>query len=235
MTTEMETLDPSLADERAAMLRDIEMEVSATRYEIGKNRLDEHVMSAMARVPREHFLPDYNRYLAFDNGAAQIGYGQTISQPYIVALMTDLLAPRPDSVVLEVGTGSGYQAAVLAELVRQVHSLEIIEPLARSAAGRLAALGYANVAVHHADGYLGWPEQAPYDGILVTAAAAQVPPSLIEQMKPGARLVMPVGAPHDVQMLRVLTKREDGSCASRNLIAVAFVPLTRMLASRLNP
>jgi protein-L-isoaspartate(D-aspartate) O-methyltransferase len=228
MTNDMETLDPSLADQRAAMLRDIEVEVAATRYEVGKSRLSEAVMDAVARVPREYFLPDYNRYLAFDNGAVQIGYGQTISQPYVVALMTDLLEVRPESVILEVGTGSGYQAAVLAALARQVYSLEIIEPLASAAAGRLASLGYANAAVYHADGYHGWPEHAPYDGIMVTAAAVQVPPPLLEQLKPGARLVMPVGAPHDVQTLRVYTKHEDGSSTARNILAVAFVPLTRL-------
>ena len=209
------------------MLRDIEAEVAATRDEIGKRSLDERVMAAIARVPRESFLPLACRFMAFDNGAVPIGHGQTISQPYIVALMTDLLAPRADSVILEVGTGSGYQAAVLAELVRQVYSIEIVEPLARAAVGRLAALGYDNVAVREGDGYHGWSEHAPYDGIIVTAAAPQVPEPLIEQLKPGARLVIPVGAPHDVQTLRVLTKLQDGSCLMRNVLSVAFVPLTR--------
>jgi protein-L-isoaspartate(D-aspartate) O-methyltransferase len=220
-------VDPATAAERAAMLRDIEMEVAATRHEIGKSSLDANVMAAVARVPRELFLPEHSRVLAFDNGAVPIGHGQTISQPYIVALMTDLLAPGSDSVVLEVGTGSGYQSAVLAELVREVYSVEIVEPLARAAAERLASLGYANVAVRRGDGYYGWPEHAPYDGIIVTAAAPQVPPSLIEQLKPDARLVIPVGRAGDVQTLRVLTKRSDGSCATRDVIAVAFVPLTR--------
>jgi len=209
------------------MLRDIEAEVAATRDEIGKRSLDERVMAAIARVPRERFLPLACRFMAFDNGAVPIGHGQTISQPYIVALMTDLLAPRPDGVILEVGTGSGYQAAVLAELVRQVYSVEIVEPLARAAAERLAALGYANVAVRHADGYHGWPEHAPYDGIIVTAAAPHVPEPLIGQLKPGASLVIPVGAPGSIQALQVFTRRQDGSCAVRNVIAVAFVPLTR--------
>lgn len=220
-------LEPSSAAERAAMLRDIELEVAATRDEIGKRSLDARVMAAMARVPRERFVPEYNRFLAFDNGAVPIGHGQTISQPYIVALMTDLLAPQAESVILEVGTGSGYQAAVLAELVHQVYSVEIVEPLARAAAERLAVLGYTNVAVRHGDGYHGWPEHAPYDGIIVTAAAPRVPEPLLEQLKPGASLVIPVGMPGDVQTLRVLTRREDGSCATRNVLAVAFVPLTR--------
>lgn len=209
------------------MLRDIADELAFTRYEIGKDALDERVMAALAKVPRERFVGTYDRYRAFANGPLPIGYGQTISQPYIVALMTDLLEPRPDSIILEVGTGSGYQAAVLAELVQQVYSIEIIGALASTAAERLQELGYGNVTVRHGDGYQGWPEYAPFDGIIVTAAAPHVPPPLVEQLKPGARLVIPVGQPGGVQQLMLVEKRVDGSVSSRSMLMVAFVPLTR--------
>ena len=212
---------------RRAMLLDIESGVEQTRREIGKDALDARVMTAMAKVPRELFVPEAERLFAFRDGPLPIGHGQTISQPYIVALMTDLVNPRPDSTILEIGTGSGYQAAVLAELVRQVYSLEIIAPLAHAAGERLARLGYDNVRVRHADGYEGWPEFAPYDGIIVTAAAPHVPLPLIEQLKPGARLVIPVGMPAGFQVLKVVDKGEDGACASRDILMVAFVPLTR--------
>ena len=209
------------------MLRDIEREVAYTRDEIGRDAFAPEVMAAMAAVPREQFVPDYSRGHAFANGPLAIGHGQTISQPFIVALMTDLLAPRPQDTILEIGAGSGYQAAVLAELVRQVYSVEIIAALATAAGERLARLGYANVSVRHADGYHGWPEHAPYDGIIVTAAAPQVPPPLVEQLKPGARLVIPVGMPGSVQELRVVEKDADGAIATRNILLVSFVPLTR--------
>ncbi|MCK9382555.1 MAG: protein-L-isoaspartate(D-aspartate) O-methyltransferase [Sulfuritalea sp.] len=215
------------AADRKAMLRDILEEVAMTRYEIGKDALDERVMAAMAKVPRERFVGTYDRYRAFVNGPLPIGYGQTISQPYIVALMSDLLEPRPDSIVLEVGTGSGYQAAVLAELVQQVYSMEIIDALASAAGERLQELGYDNVTVRHGDGYRGWPEHAPFDGIIVTAAAPHVPPPLVEQLKPGGRLVIPIGEPADIQQLMLVEKRGDGSVSSRSMLMVAFVPLTR--------
>ena len=186
------------------MLLDIEREVAYTRREIGRDAFAPRVMAAMAAVPREQFVPEAGRHLAFANGPLAIGHGQTISQPYIVALMTDLLAPRPQDSILEIGTGSGYQAAVLAQLVREVHSVEIIAALATAAGERLQRLGYANVSVRHADGFHGWPEHAPYDGIVVTAAALQVPPPLVEQLKPGARLVIPVGQPGGVQELQVV-------------------------------
>ena len=213
-------------DDRAAMLRDIEEEVALTRREIGKEALQERVMAAMAKVPRERFVPESQRVLAFRNGPVPIGHGQTISQPYIVALMTDLLEPRPGHVVLEIGTGSGYQAAVLAGLVRRVYSVEIIAALAAAAAGRLAGLGCDNVTVRHGDGYQGWPEHAPFDGIIVTAAAPHVPPPLIAQLKPGGRLVIPVGLPGCIQQLSVIEKHEDGRTRQRDVLMVAFVPLT---------
>jgi protein-L-isoaspartate(D-aspartate) O-methyltransferase len=209
------------------MLRDIEREVAYTRHEIGRDAFAPRVMAAMAAVPREQFVPESGHQLAFANGPLAIGHGQTISQPYIVALMTDLLAPRPQDSILEIGTGSGYQAAVLAELVGQVHSVEIIAALATAAGERLERLGYDNISVRHADGFHGWPEHAPYDGIVVTAAAPQVPPPLVEQLKPGARLVIPVGLPGGVQELQVVEKHADGTIETRSILLVAFVPLTR--------
>lgn len=215
--------------DREAMLQDILWEVEVTRRFIGKDALDERVMRVMAEVPRERFVPEDMRSLAFRNGPVPIGHGQTISQPYIVALMTDLLAPEPDDVMLEVGTGSGYQAAVLSRLVRKVYSLEIIEPLATEARQRLSELGYDNVEVHHKDGYQGLPEHAPYDGIIVTAAAPYVPPPLLEQLKPGARLVIPVGRPGWSQELKLLEKSADGQLREKDVLGVAFVPLTGRL------
>lgn len=214
-----------------SMLQDIRWEVEVTRRYIGKDALSPRVMQAMAEVPRERFVPEEMRSLAFRNGPVPIGHGQTISQPYIVALMTDLLEPEPQDVILEVGTGSGYQAAVLSRLVERVYSLEIIEPLATQARRRLAELGYDNVEVRHADGYAGLPEHAPYDGIIVTAAAPFVPPPLIEQLKPGARLVIPVGQPGWSQSLKVVEKRPDGRILERDVLDVAFVPLTGKLGT----
>jgi protein-L-isoaspartate(D-aspartate) O-methyltransferase len=215
--------------EREAMLRDIADEVAWTRQEIGKEALDARVMAALAKVPRELFVPAVERRFAFANGPLPIGHGQTISQPYIVALMTDLLEPRPDSVILEIGAGSGYQTAVLAELVHQVYSVEIIAALAAEAQARLRRLGYDNVSIRHGDGWQGWPEHAPYDGIIVTAAAPQLPPALLEQLKPGGRLVIPLGAAGDIQQLKVVSKRADGSVSQRDVLRVAFVPMTREL------
>jgi protein-L-isoaspartate(D-aspartate) O-methyltransferase len=212
--------------ERAAMLRDIVEEIDYTRSEIGKDAFDARVMAAMAAVPREVFVPESHRLLAFANGPVPIGHGQTISQPYIVALMTDLLEPRPGHAILEIGTGSGYQAAVLAGLVRRVYSVEIIAALAAAAAERLAGLGCDNVVVRHGDGYSGWPEHAPFDGIIVTAAAPHVPPPLIAQLKPGGRLVIPIGLPGCIQQLSVIAKDDDGRTRQRDVLMVAFVPLT---------
>jgi len=194
-----ESEDAELRAEREAMLRDIADEVAWTRQEIGKEALDAEVMAALSRVPRELFVPATERRFAFVNGPLPIGHGQTISQPYIVALMTDLLEPRSADRILEIGTGSGYQTAVLAELAREVYSVEIIAALANAARARLARLGYDNVSIRHGDGHQGWPEHAPYDGIIVTAAAPHIPPALLEQLKPGGRLVIPVGLPEQIQ------------------------------------
>lgn len=209
------------------LIADIEREVRITRDMIGRERLSEAVMAAMAEVPRHRFVPEHLLEYAYDNGPLPVGYGQTISQPYIVALMTDLLEVGKDAVVLEVGTGSGYQTAVLSRVVRKVYSVEIVEPLASAAATRLRELGYDNVETRIGDGYNGWVEHAPYDGIIVTAAAPHVPPSLVEQLKPGARLVIPVDAPFGGQELLVIDKDEGGRIASRSVLPVAFVPLTR--------
>ncbi len=207
------------------MLKDIEMEVNLTRHLIGKDALDDRVMAAIKQVPRHEFLPADFRYLAYDNGPAPIGSGQTISQPYIVALMSDLLNTKPTDTILEIGTGSGYQAAILSKLVNQVYSLEIIEELSRQATRRLKKLGYNNVAVRNGDGNFGWPEHAPYDGIIVTAAAAYIPQPLIEQLKLGARMVIPVGLPYSYQELMVIEKKADGKIEARNILGVSFVPL----------
>jgi protein-L-isoaspartate(D-aspartate) O-methyltransferase len=218
---------PATADGRTGMLEDIQEEAAFTRHEIGRDAFAPRVMAAMASVPREQFVPASNRVFAFANGPVPIGHGQTISQPYIVALMTDLLELGAGDTVLEVGTGSGYQAAVLAELTAHVYSVEIIEALASAAAERLVRLGYDNVTVRHADGYEGWAEHAPFDAIIVTAAAPHIPPPLVAQLKPGGRLVIPVGEPGCVQKLVLVEKSPDGSVTSRDILMVAFVPLTR--------
>lgn len=209
------------------MIRDIEAEVLYTRTMIGRDALAPRVMAAMATVPRHAFVPDHEQGYAYVNGPLPIGHGQTISQPYIVALMTDLLGCGKRDRVLEIGTGSGYQAAVLSRVVAQVYSVEIIPALAQQAAERLARLGYDNLETRCADGYLGWPEFAPYDGILVTAAAPSVPPPLIEQLRERARLIVPVGPRYGHQELLMLEKDSAGTVHTTNVLAVAFVPLTR--------
>ena len=192
----------------------------------GRRGFEERVLRAMLEVERHEFVPAASRSEAYRNYPLPIGHGQTISQPYIVALMTDLVAPDANDVVLEIGTGSGYQAAVLAQLVRHVYSMEIIEPLAGQAASRLAQLGYGNVTTSLGDGYFGWPEHAPFDAIVVTAAASHVPPPLIEQLKPGGRMVIPVGGRFTVQYLLLLEKTEEEEILTRQITAVRFVPLT---------
>jgi protein-L-isoaspartate(D-aspartate) O-methyltransferase len=192
----------------------------------GRAGFDESVLQAMREVERHRFVPQRLQSEAYLNHPLPIGHGQTISQPYIVALMTDLVAPDKNDTVLEVGTGSGYQAAVLARLVRRVYSIEIVEPLAREAQARLSRLGYDNVVTRLGDGYFGWEEHAPFDAIVVTAAASHVPPPLIEQLKPGGRMVIPVGGRFSVQYLLLLEKTEAGEVLTRQITAVRFVPLT---------
>lgn len=216
-------MDPEAGRKR--MLADLDMEVRLTRDHTGRDALDPRVLEAVAKVPRHRFVPAGLEERAYDNGPLPVGHGQTISQPFMVALMSDLLQVGPEATVLEVGTGSGYQAAVLAELVRQVYSIEVVPELAEAAEARLQGLGYRNVETRLGDGYAGWPEHAPYDGIIVTAAAAEVPPALVEQLKPGARLVIPVGSPYWGQDLRVIEKDADGGSHSRSVLPVAFVPL----------
>ena len=208
------------------MLNDIEMEVRMTSHLIGKKSLDDRVMAVMEQVPRHEFLPADLRYCAYENGPAPIGSGQTISQPYIVALMSDLLHTKPADSILEIGTGSGYQTAILSRLVQQVYSVEIIAELASGAGHRLAKLGYDNVEVRNDDGYLGWPEHAPYDGIIVTAAAPHIPKPLIDQLRLGARLVIPVGLPYRYQELMVIEKKANGKIEAQKVLGVSFVPLT---------
>lgn len=193
----------------------------------GPPHISERVLSVMEKVQRHEFVPVSYRAAAYNNRPLPIGEGQTISQPYIVALMTDLAEVDQDSVVLEVGTGSGYQAAVLAEMAQHVYTIEIIDTLAERAAETLDDLGYDNVSVKAGDGYAGWPEHAPFDAILVTAAPETVPEPLIEQLKPGGRLVIPVGSQNETQLLKVLSKDEDGTVSTRNVIPVIFVPFTR--------
>jgi len=209
------------------MLEDIRLEIELTQSYTGYKRFSDAVMNAMAAVPRHRFVPDEMLPFAYANGPLSIGHGQTISQPYIVALMTELLAVGADSQVLEIGTGSGYQTAVLSQLVKKVYSIEIVEPLADTARRRLQELGYHNVETRSGDGYQGWPEHAPYDGIIVTAAAPHIPEPLIEQLKLGGRLVIPVGHPFSGQELIVVEKGTDDKTSTRNVLPVAFVPLTR--------
>ena len=184
-------------------------------------------MAAMGKVPRHRFVPFPQQIFAYDNHPLPIGEGQTISQPYIVALMTDLLDPKPGDTVLEVGTGSGYQAAVLAELVAKVYTIEIVEPLGKRAKLLLGELGYRNVEVRIGDGYNGWLEAAPFDSIIVTAAPGEIPKPLVDQLKPGGRMVIPVGGSSDVQQLLLVEKRPDGTAATKRTLPVRFVPLTR--------
>lgn len=188
---------------------------------------DSAVLRAMERVPRHEFVPPRLREAAYADRPLPIGHGQTISQPWIVARMTELVRPEPGDTVLEVGTGSGYQAAVLAEIVAHVYTVEIVGDLARSARRLLDRLGYDNVTVRHGDGYAGWPEHAPFDAVVVTAAPEEVPPPLVEQLARGGRMVVPVGPRDRGQGLTVLHRREDGSVERRVVSAVRFVPLTR--------
>jgi len=210
----------------ARMMADIETEYLLSAPQTGHSIISDAVRKAMMAVPRDDFVPSPLKSRAFDNNALPIGDGQTISQPFIVALMTDLLRPQKDHVILEVGTGSGYQAAVLAELAKEIYSLEILPGLARESQERLRRLGYGNVTVLVSDGSGGWPAAAPYDGIIVTAAAPFIPDSLKQQLKPGGRLVIPVGLPYHHQELMVLEKSESGRLTIRSVLGVAFVPLT---------
>jgi protein-L-isoaspartate(D-aspartate) O-methyltransferase len=210
---------------RARMVGEVDAMYAETRSETGLAAISPAVRAALGKVERHRLVPSSQAGSAYRNHPLPIGSGQTISQPYIVALSTDLLNPRKEDVVLEVGTGSGYQAAVLAEVVRQVYSIELIAALGQTAAARLAEMGYRNVEVRIGDGYAGWPEKAPFDGIVVTAAAPQVPPALVSQLKIGGRMVIPVGGSGDIQYLKLLVKRADGGYDEKRVLPVRFVPL----------
>ncbi len=213
-------------DARQRMVSEIVDDVVETASQLGRERLNPRVLDAMKSVKRHEFVPPENRKRAYKNRPLPIGHGQTISQPYMVAIMTDLLDLDPGDKVLEVGAGSGYQAAILAELVDRVYSIEIIAPLGKEAAQRLKRLNYDNVDVRIGDGYYGWKEQAPFDAIIVTAAGSHIPPPLIKQLKPGGRMVVPVGSRFMTQELLLVEKNDAGDITTRQLLPVIFVPLT---------
>ena len=209
---------------RQQMIAEVVAEAVFLTPRLGKPAFDAKVVEVMGRIPRHEFVPMELKPYAYLNRPLPIGCDKTISQPFIIALMTDLLAPQPDDVVLEVGGGVGYQAAILATLVKRVYTIEIIEELAQSAGRRLERLGYANVEVRTGNGYYGWPEHAPYDKIIVTAAPDLVPPPLIAQLKPGGRMVIPTGIP-DKQHLVLLEKAADGRLSAREVLPVRFSEL----------
>jgi len=210
---------------RARMVVEIDATYADTRAETGLAAMSPRVRAAMGKVERHRLVSRDLAADAYRNHPLPIGHGQTISQPYIVALSADLIDPQPGHVVLEVGTGSGYQAAVLAELVQKVYTIELLPELGRAAAANLASLGYANIEAKIGDGYAGWPERAPFDGIVVTAAAPRIPPALVAQLRPGGKMVIPVGEKWDIQHLLLVTRRADGSVEERRVLPVRFVPL----------
>ena len=214
------------AQQRRAMVDEIASDARRLVRYIDKDSVSDSVMKVMAAVPRHLFIPQDERRNAYENRPLPIGYGQTISQPYIVALMTDLLQPRPQHKVLEIGTGSGYQAAVLSGLVKEVYSIEIIDPLGQRATRVLDELGYDNVSTRIADGYDGWPEHGPFDGIIVTAGISHIPPPLIRQLNNGGTMVIPVGTRFQTQQLTLVKKDQNGSVSTRQILPVIFVPFT---------
>lgn len=214
------------AAQRQQMVEEISADARRLVRSVGKDAFSDSVIRAMSAVPRHLFVPPTRRHSAYENRPLPIGYGQTISQPYIVALMTDLLQPGADHKVLEIGTGSGYQAAVLSELVKEVYSIEIIDALGQSSKRLLQDLGYDNVTTRVADGYDGWPEQAPFDSIIVTAGISHIPPPLIRQLKKGGTMVIPVGSSFQTQQLTLVKKDRNGAITTRQIIPVIFVPFT---------
>lgn len=209
------------------LLETIRREFDDTASWTGRAEPAPRVMAAFERVRRAEFVPPGQVAYAYLNTPLPIGHGQTISQPYIVAIMTELLDLQPDSTVLEIGTGSGYQAAILAELARRVYSVEVIPELSARAGETLRRLGYTNIELRTGDGHAGWPEKAPFDGILVTAAATEIPPPLVTQLKPGGRMVIPVGDPGGEQRLMLIEKTADDKTQERVVLPVAFVPLVK--------
>ncbi len=213
-------------DSRENMIRLIEADVRLTSKYLKQSTLDARVLDAMARVPRHEFVPPHLADRAYQNRPLPIGHGQTISQPYIVAIMTDLLDIEPGHRILEIGTGSGYQAAVVAELNTRVWSIEIIQALGLQAQIRLQRLGYDNIEVRIGDGYYGWPEHAQFDAIIVTAAASHIPPPLLQQLKPGGKMIIPVGSAFSTQQLILITRGDNDKFITRQILPVRFVPLT---------
>ena len=211
---------------RHKMVEEVLDDADATASYSGISALDPGVIAAMEKVERHRFVPGALAAFAYLNRPLPIGHGQTISQPFIVALMTDLMRVEEGGKVLEIGTGSGYQAAVLAEMAGSVYTIEIIEPLGKQAGKLLESLGYRNVETKVGDGYYGWPEAAPFDAIMVTAAASHVPPPLLKQLKPGGRMVIPLGTQFMTQYLMLVEKQMDGSLTTRQILPVRFVPLT---------
>ena len=209
---------------RRQMVEQIVAETEMLATQLGRSTLADRVIEVMGRVPRHTFVPAEVQPFAYLNTPLPISHGKTISQPFIVALMTDLLDVRDDTVVLEIGTGFGYQAAILAELARQVYSVEIIEGIAAQSKKRLGSLGYKNIALRLGNGALGWPEHAPYDRIMVTAAPDLIPPSLLQQLKPNGKMVIPSGIP-DQQQLLLVEKNEHGRISTREILAVRFSEL----------
>lgn len=211
---------------RRQLLDEIARDAVQTRFATGIRQFSPATMNALASTLRHEFVDDHLIKHAYENRPLPIGYGQTISQPYIVALMTELAKTDKTHIVLEIGTGSGYQAAVLSPLAKSIYSIEIIDALTKSAHDRLQRLGYKNITVKTGDGYYGWEQHAPFDTIIVTAASSHVPPPLIKQLKPGGRMVIPVGGPFFTQQLMLITKELDNTVKTRQILPVSFVPLT---------
>ncbi|MFO0996084.1 MAG: protein-L-isoaspartate(D-aspartate) O-methyltransferase [Alphaproteobacteria bacterium] len=227
MNRDAAAVEAGFSERCRALIAEIEADMVELEGRLGKGALDPRVMSAMASVPRHEFVARDQWDRAYDNAPLPIGFGQTISQPFIVALMTDMLAPKSTDRILEIGTGCGYQCAVLARLAQTVFSVEIVPELAEAARQRLKRLGFANVEIRAGDGRNGWPEQAPFDAIIVTAAAREVPPALLQQLKPGGRMAIPLGGRMLGQDLVLVRKDESGAVTERVILPVAFVPLVR--------
>ena len=209
------------------LIEEVSAEVAVLEKKLGWAALSDELLAALRQVPRDQFVPEENRHRAWENHPLPIGYQQTISQPFIVAIMTQLLNPEKDHRVLEVGTGCGYQAAILSQMVKQVVSIEVVSELAVASEQRLKNLGYNNISVRCGDGYSGWPELAPFDSIIVTAGVNVVPGPLVSQLRVGGRMVIPLGANHYSQMLAVLTKLDESSVDIKEIIPVVFVPFVR--------